>query len=78
MTRLRLLKLVVQPTFALDDDQSLAEVQAQPIVVPAKDWPGWATGGYIEAFAALEAELGCDSTTNTPHTPDNPNTRPGD
>lgn len=40
--KLRLLKVVCQPVFALDDGQSLTEQVPQPIEVSAADWPAFA------------------------------------
>jgi hypothetical protein len=40
MKRLRLVKVVCQPVFVVDDGESLAEQVAQPIEVGAADWPG--------------------------------------
>lgn len=36
--KLRLLKVVVQPFFAVDDGESLEEQTSQPITVPASEW----------------------------------------
>lgn len=36
---LRLLKVVVQPVFAVDDGKSLEEQTSQPITVAASEWP---------------------------------------
>lgn len=38
--RLRLVKVVVQPFYVVDDGDTLTEANAQPLSVAAADWPG--------------------------------------
>ena len=61
--RLRLLKVIVQPIFIVDDDeQGLSELTAQPIEVPAVEWPTFATGRFAEATAVLRDQVEGDSS----------------
>lgn len=53
MTTLRLLKVIVQPIFVLDDGEQLTEQTVEPIAVSAAEWPTYATTGFAEAFAVL-------------------------
>ena len=55
--RLRLVKVVTQATFVLDDGESLVEQVANPVTVTANEWPGYANGRFLDQVAALEAEL---------------------
>ena len=56
--RLRLLKVIVQPVFVIDDDEEgLKEVVAEPVAVTAKDWPTYPTSGFVEAFEELREAL---------------------
>jgi hypothetical protein len=55
--RLRLVKVVTQATFVLDDGESLVEQLANPVTVSAAEWPTYAGGRFQEQVAALEAEL---------------------
>jgi hypothetical protein len=56
--RLRLVKVVCQPHFVLeDDDGNLSEQIAQPITVDAKSWPTFATDEFPKAVERLEAQL---------------------
>jgi hypothetical protein len=55
--RLRLLKVIVQPVFVVDDGETLSEVNAQPLVVGAAEWDEWATSGFDEAFETLRREV---------------------
>jgi hypothetical protein len=57
MSTLRLLKVIVQPVFAIDDGDTLTETSAEPIVVSPSDWPTYATTRFIEACDKLQAEL---------------------
>jgi hypothetical protein len=55
--RLRLLKVIVQPIFVVDDGESLVEQAAQPVEVPASEWPTFITGRFAEGFEALRREV---------------------
>lgn len=57
MSKLRLLKVIVQPVFAVDDGKTLVETPAEPVVVSPADWPTYATTQFVEAFKALQAQL---------------------
>jgi hypothetical protein len=41
--RLRLVKVVIQPHFVLDDGENLTEQIANPVEVSAADWPTYPT-----------------------------------
>ncbi len=58
MTRLRLLKVMVQPVFVLDDGEQLTEMSAQPVAVPPADWPTFATTKFLEGVHALADQVG--------------------
>ena len=56
--RLRLLKVVVQPIFVVDDEDSgLSELIAEPLEVSAAEWPTFATGRFAQATAALRDQV---------------------
>jgi hypothetical protein len=55
--RLRLLKVIVQPVFVLDDGENLVERAAQPVIVTAADWPEYAVTGFPESIEALRKEV---------------------
>lgn len=50
---LRLLKVIVQPVFAVDDGTTLTETAAEPLVVSAAEWHD-----YPARLAVEMAELG--------------------
>lgn len=56
-TSLRLVKVIVQPVFVVDDGETLEEMTTQPLTVTAKDWPSFATEGFQDAVKELEATL---------------------
>lgn len=55
--KLRLLKVICQPVFIVDDGDALAELPAQPVDVPAAEWPTFATGRYLDGFEALRRQI---------------------
>jgi hypothetical protein len=62
MTKLRLLKVIVQPVFAVDDGETLTETSAEPVTVTPADWPTYPTTRFIEALNTLQTQL--DSATD--------------
>ena len=54
--RLRLLKVIVQPVFVVDDGE-LTEKTVQPVTVPAKEWPEY-PAKMAEEMKEAEKELG--------------------
>jgi hypothetical protein len=57
MTRIRLLKVIVQPVFVVDDGERLTEQVAEPVTVSPEDWPTFATTTFVEGMDALQAQL---------------------
>jgi hypothetical protein len=57
MTKLRLLKVIVQPIFVIDDGENLTEHPAEPIAIAATEWPTYATSGFLDAFEALQRQV---------------------
>jgi hypothetical protein len=55
--RLRLVKVIVQPVFVLDDGETLAERATEPVTVSPADWPTYPTTGFVQATEALQAQL---------------------
>lgn len=55
--KLRLLKVICQPVFVVDDGQSLTEQAAEPVVVSAAEWPGYATGAFAAGFEQLRQQV---------------------
>ena len=57
MSKLRLLKVIVQPIFAIDDGETLTETPADPVVVRPGDWPTYPTTQFVDAVDALAVQL---------------------
>ncbi|MCU1500581.1 MAG: hypothetical protein JWM47_4534 [Acidimicrobiales bacterium] len=60
MKKLRLVKVVVQPVFILDDGETVTEIDHEAIAIPAAEWPAYSGERFpaeVEAWqAALNAE----------------------
>ena len=55
--QLRLLKVIVQPVFVVDDGEHLTEQLAQPVEVSPSEWPTFATTKFAEGFEQLRATI---------------------
>lgn len=56
--RVRLLKVVVQPVFVIEDgDGYLEDLATDPVTVSAKEWPTFATERFAEMHANLADSL---------------------
>lgn len=55
--RLRLLKVIVQPVFVLDDGEELTELTTDPVIVAARDWPDYANTTFAESVADLREQF---------------------
>lgn len=57
MSKLRLVKVIVQPVFVLDDGETITEVDHQPIVIPAAEWPTYSSERFPTEVATWQAQL---------------------
>jgi hypothetical protein len=57
LPKLRLLKLIIQPVFVVDDGEGLTELTAEPVVVAAQDWPDYPRKGFQDSFEKLRAQV---------------------
>lgn len=55
--RLRLLKVIVQPVFVVDDGETLVERPSQPVAVSPEDWPTYPTTTFVAEMEQLRAQL---------------------
>lgn len=55
--RLRLVKILVQPVFVLDDGETLTEQIAQPREFPAAQWPEPAVTQIEQGIAQVQAQV---------------------
>lgn len=56
-SRVRLVKMVVQPVVVVDDGETLREVKVDPIHVDPADWPAFSGERWPEMVAEQEAAL---------------------
>jgi hypothetical protein len=57
MPRLRLVKVLVQPVFVLDDGETITEVEHGVIAIPAAEWPTYSAERFPVEVAAWQAQL---------------------
>jgi len=74
--KLRLLKVICQPIFVVDDGETLVEQAAQPVTVPAAEWPTYAAGRYADGFEALRVQVEGSPTPGDSLGPDQHDTTP--
>jgi hypothetical protein len=55
--RVRLLKVIVQPVFVLDDGQSITEVPVEEHVIPASEWPTYSSERFPLEVAEWQGQL---------------------
>jgi hypothetical protein len=41
----------------IDDGETLQKQVGEPMVVPAKDWPAFANGAFLEGFESLRQQV---------------------
>ncbi len=58
--KLRLLKVVVQPVFLLDDGETLTELQHPATVIPAAEWPTYSSERFPREVAEWQERLDAD------------------
>lgn len=62
MSKLHLLKVIVQPVFVVEDEEgNLTELPADPVIVNAREWPRYPTTGFVQSFDALRDQIEGDS-----------------
>jgi hypothetical protein len=62
--RVRLVKVVVQPVFVLDDGENITEIEHQPTVIPANEWPTYSSVRFPREVEAWQAQLDQESSSN--------------
>jgi hypothetical protein len=59
--QLRLVKVVVQPIFVIDDGDTITEVEHPAMVIPAADWPGYSGERFPAEVAAWQKQIDAES-----------------
>ena len=57
MKKARLIKVLVQPVFVIDDGENIEEVEHPVVVIPAQEWPMYSGSRFQREVKAWEAEL---------------------
>lgn len=57
MKRLRLIKVIVQPVFVLDDGDTIQEMPHLPIEIPAADWPTYSSERFPREVADWQEQI---------------------
>jgi hypothetical protein len=66
--RLRLVKVLVQPVFVLDDGETITEVEHPPTMIPAAEWPTYSSERFPQEVEAWQEQLNRENgSTPTPN-----------
>lgn len=65
MRRLRLVKVIVQPVFVLDDGEDIVEINHQPTVIPASEWPTYSSVRFPRELKEWQAHLDDEDRART-------------
>jgi hypothetical protein len=55
--KLRLVKVMVQPVFMVDDGETLTEIEHAAIAIPAAEWPTYSSERFPRETEAWEKSL---------------------
>jgi hypothetical protein len=55
--KLRLIKVIVQPVFVLDDGENVTEIEHQPVAIPAAEWPAYSSERFPREVTEWQAKL---------------------
>ena len=57
MRKLRLVKVLVQPVFVLDDGETVTELEHGAIAIPAAEWPTYSSERFPAEVAAWQTQI---------------------
>lgn len=57
MPRLRLVKVIVQPVFVLDDGENVTELEHGPVAIPAAEWASYSGERFPAEVAEWQARI---------------------
>ncbi len=57
MPKLRLIKVLVQPVFVLDDGETITEIEHPATAIPASEWPTYSSERFPKELEAWQAQL---------------------
>ena len=55
--KLRLIKVLVQPVFVLDDGETITEIEHPATAIPASEWPTYSSERFPRELAVWQAQL---------------------
>lgn len=61
MAKLRLIKVIVQPVFVLDDGENVTEVEHGAIAIPASEWPAYSGERFPREVEAWQAQIDAEA-----------------
>ncbi len=60
MSKLRLIKVLVQPVLVLDDGENITEIEHPAVAIPAAEWPTYSSERFPRELAEWQARLNAD------------------
>lgn len=57
MSRVRVLRFIVQPVLVIDDGEDLDPIDVQPIEVAARDWPTFAAEQWPAMLQQVQSQI---------------------
>ena len=63
--KIRLIKVVVQPFFVLDDGENIIELEHQATVIPASEWLAYSSERFPREVAEWQARLDAEVLKDT-------------
>lgn len=61
MSKLRLIKVLVQPVFVLDDGENITEIEHGATAIPASEWPTYSGERFPREVAEWQSRLDADA-----------------
>lgn len=65
MGRLRLVKVLVQPVFLLDDGDNVVELEHPVVAIPAAEWPSYSGDRFAREVAEWQQRIDAEQGTGT-------------
>jgi hypothetical protein len=63
--QIRLVKVIVQPVFVLDDGEHIIEIEHQPTMIPAVEWPTYSSERFPREVKEWQAQLDRENEPKT-------------
>lgn len=61
MAKLRLVKVLVQPVFVLDDGENVTELEHPAVAIPAAEWPAYSSERFPREVKEWEKQLNAET-----------------